>query len=69
LSAGAFKARRKDSVTVTIYGVKGAGEIIDAAANAVGDAITFNGISLSIGDNSSRSLIAPGGCRRGRSSM
>jgi uncharacterized protein len=47
-----------NSVTVTIYGVKGAGEIIDAAANAVGDAITFNGISLSIGDNSSRSLIA-----------
>lgn len=47
-----------NSVTVTMYGVQGAGAIIDAAANAVGDAITFNGISLSIGDNSSRSLIA-----------
>lgn len=47
-----------NSVTVTLHGVKGAGAIIDAAANAVGNAITFNGISLSIGDNSSRSLIA-----------
>jgi uncharacterized protein YggE len=43
---------------VTLHGVKGAGAIIDAAANAVGNAITFNGISLSIGDESSRSLIA-----------
>ena len=47
-----------NSVTVTLHGVTGAGAIIDAAANAVGNAITFNGISLSIGDNSSRSLIA-----------
>jgi uncharacterized protein len=47
-----------NSVTVTLHGVKGAGAIIDAAANAVGDAITFNGVSLSIGDDSSRSLIA-----------
>jgi uncharacterized protein YggE len=47
-----------NSVTVTLHGVKGAGAIIDAAANAVGNAITFNGISLSIGDDSSRSLIA-----------
>jgi uncharacterized protein YggE len=47
-----------NSVTVTLHGVKGAGAIIDAAANAVGNAITFNGISLSIGDESSRSLIA-----------
>jgi len=47
-----------NSVTVTLHGVQGAGAIIDAAANAVGNAITFNGISLSIGDDSSRSLIA-----------
>jgi hypothetical protein len=47
-----------NSVTVTLYGVAGAGAIIDAAANAVGNAITFNGVELSIGDNSSRSLIA-----------
>ena len=47
-----------NSVTVTLHGIKGAGAIIDAAANAVGNATTFNGISLSIGDDSSRSLIA-----------
>ena len=47
-----------NSVTVTLHGIKGAGEIIDAAANAVGNAITFNGVQLSIGDTSSRSLIA-----------
>jgi uncharacterized protein len=47
-----------NTVTVTLHGVKNAGAIIDAAANAVGDAITFNGISLSIGDDSSRSLMA-----------
>jgi uncharacterized protein YggE len=47
-----------NSVTVTLHGVKGAGAVIDAAANAVGNAITFNGVSLSIGDTSSRSLIA-----------
>jgi uncharacterized protein len=47
-----------NSVTVTLHGVKGAGAIIDAAANAVGNAITFNGIALSFGDDSSRSLIA-----------
>jgi uncharacterized protein YggE len=47
-----------NSVTVTLHGVKSAGPIIDAAANAIGNAITFNGISLSISDNSSRSLIA-----------
>jgi uncharacterized protein YggE len=38
--------------------VKGAGAVIDTAANAVGNAITFSGVSLSIGDTSSRSLIA-----------
>ena len=47
-----------NSVTVTLHGIKGAGEVIDAAANAVGNAITFNGVQLSIGDTSSRSLIA-----------
>ena len=47
-----------NGLTVTLHGVKGAGVIIDAAANAVGNAITFNGVQLSIGDTSSRSLIA-----------
>lgn len=47
-----------NSVTATLHGVKAAGAVIDAAANAVGNAITFNGVQLSIGDNSSRSLIA-----------
>lgn len=47
-----------NSVTVTLHGVKGAGAIIDAAASAVGNAITFNGVQLSIGDDNSRSLIA-----------
>jgi len=47
-----------NQVAATVYGVAGAGAIIDAAANAVGNAITFNGVQLSIGDNSSRSLIA-----------
>lgn len=47
-----------NSVTVTLHGITGAGQVIDAAAHAVGNAITFNGVQLSIGDTSSRSLIA-----------
>ena len=47
-----------NSVTVTLHGIAGAGQVIDAAAHAVGNAITFNGVQLSIGDTNSRSLIA-----------
>lgn len=47
-----------NGLTVTLHGVSGAGVVIDAAANAVGNAIAFNGIELSISDTNSKSLIA-----------
>ena len=41
-----------NTVTITLHGLGKAGDVIDAGAGAVGNDITFNGISLSIDDTS-----------------
>jgi uncharacterized protein YggE len=41
-----------NTVTITLHGLAKAGDVIDAGASAVGNDITFNGISLSIDDTS-----------------
>jgi uncharacterized protein len=47
-----------NTVTITLHGLAKAGDVIDAGAAAVGNDITFNGISLSIDDTSALLRVA-----------
>ena len=47
-----------NTVTITLHGLAKAGDVIDAGAAAVGNDITFNGISLSIDDTSALLSVA-----------
>ena len=47
-----------NTVTITLHGLSKAGEVIDAGAAAVGNDITFNGVSLSIADTSALLRVA-----------
>jgi hypothetical protein len=47
-----------NTVTITLHGLSKAGDVIDAGAAAVGNDITFNGVSLSIDDTSALLRVA-----------